>query len=235
MYPDLSSWIGWGGGNQALSWGMSWSSQRDMPQGHNRATGSGRRAITSSLRTGAERGQRERPARAGASEEAGRSTDLENLAKLKPAAHGPQRSSKCGLQTGARAQMASRTRQGKGLVPSLTTSLWPSWAQTLDGFSQCAEQNRRAALNSTRARRMFAPTQTQMDSKPAPDKAKGLMSWQRGACHACCPDVLSERANSRKWPPSDSGLRTQTLMSAREVPLRVARTAHHSWELGVSK
>lgn len=67
-------------------------------------------------------------------------------------------------------------------------------------------------------------TQTQMDSKPPPDKPL-LMSWQRGACSACCPDILLGRANSHKWPPSASGLRAQTLMSARGVLLRTARTA----------
>lgn len=59
---------------------------------------------------------------------------------------------------------------------------------------------------------MFVPTQTQMDSKPPPDKAKGRMSWQRGACTAWRPDILSERANPHSWPPPASGLMTQTLM-----------------------
>lgn len=84
---------------------------------------------------------------------------------------------------------------------------------------------------------MFVPTQTQMDSKPPPDKATGLMSWQRTACTACCPDILSERANPHNWPPPASGLRIQTLTSVGDVPMRPVRTAltrppHLSWEVG---
>lgn len=69
------------------------------------------------------------------------------------------------------------------------------------------------------------PTQTQTDSKPPSDKAKVLTSWQTEACTAWCPDILSERANPHDGLPPASGLRTQTLMSAREVPLRLAKTA----------
>lgn len=51
------------------------------------------------------------------------------------------------------------------------------------------------------------------------------MSWQPGACTACCADGLSERADPHNWPPPASGFRTQTLMSARGVALRPAWTA----------
>lgn len=165
-------------------------------------------------------------------------TAPENPAKLKPRNTGPSEMiGSVGCRLVPECRRPAGPRQGKGLAPSLTTSLWPSWAWTsdLDGFPRCAEPNRRAALNSTGGRRVFVLTQTQMDSKLPLDKAKGLMSWQRGICTACCPDILSERANSHKWPPSAFGLRTQTLIRAREVPLRPDRTARFSREVGTSQ
>ena len=72
------------------------------------------------------------------------------------------------------------------------------------------------------------PAQTETNSKPPSDKAKGLTSWQTEACSAWCPDIFSQRANPHGWPPPASGLRAQPLMIAREVPLRLAKTAVRS-------
>lgn len=72
------------------------------------------------------------------------------------------------------------------------------------------------------------PAQTETNSKPPSDKAKGLTSWQTEACSAWCPDIFSQRANPHDWPSPASGLRAQPLMIAREVPLRLAKTAVHS-------
>lgn len=72
------------------------------------------------------------------------------------------------------------------------------------------------------------PAQTETNSKPPSDKAKGLTSWQTEACSAWCPDIFSQRANPHDWPPPASGLRAQPLMIAREVPLRLAKTAVRS-------
>ena len=72
------------------------------------------------------------------------------------------------------------------------------------------------------------PAQTETNSKPPSDKAKGLPSWQTEACSAWCPDIFSPSANPHDWPPPASGLRAQPLMIAREVPLRLAKTAVRS-------
>ena len=72
------------------------------------------------------------------------------------------------------------------------------------------------------------PAQTETNSKPPSDKAKGLTSWQTEACSAWCPDIFSQRANPHDWPSPASGLRAQPLMIAREVPLRLAKTAVRS-------
>ena len=72
------------------------------------------------------------------------------------------------------------------------------------------------------------PAQTETNSKPPSDKAKGLTSWQTEACSAWCPDIFSQRANPHGWPPPASGLRAQPSMIAREVPLRLAKTAVRS-------
>lgn len=45
MCPDLSSWMGWEGGNRNCPGGMSWSCLRDMRQEQNQATGRGRRVV----------------------------------------------------------------------------------------------------------------------------------------------------------------------------------------------
>lgn len=115
-------------------------------------------------------------------------------------------------------------RGGEGAPPSLPASLRPAGPrpQALTGSHGVRSRTEGQDLTEQGEGGCFAPAQTQTDSKPPPDEAKGLTSWQ-----PTLPVVQtsSERANPYSWPPAASGFRTQTVVSAREVPLRPARTA----------
>lgn len=118
----------------------------------------------------------------------------------------------------------AQPRRGEGAPPSLPTSLRPAGPrpQALTGSHGVRSRTEGQDLTEQGEGGCFAPAQTQTDSRPPPDEAKGLTSWQ-----PTLPVVQtsSERANPYSWPPAASGFRTQTVVSAREVPLRPARTA----------
>lgn len=135
--PGPSSQTGWGGGSPppVLVRPMTEPSHREWEESGREPSGEVRGGGKSSG-AGQPRqpGVRHRP---------------RDPAELKRARQGSPRSSKDGPQSAASTQTAAEQRQGKGLTPSPTASLWPSWASNLgpDGFPRCAELNRRAGLN----------------------------------------------------------------------------------------
>lgn len=93
------------------------------------------------------RGGKAPPGRAAGA--AGRGAQTESPSSTTAGAAGPAEIVRNTRRRAASAETAAEPRRGKGLAPSLTATLWPSWALNLgpDGFPRCAEPNRRAGLN----------------------------------------------------------------------------------------